>query len=73
MPCMQHCTEGDRHLQALYELVHDSQQAGLLAQGLLVGHQHSLAVHNAAALNLLEVVLPQCHPRAHLYTSAHPS
>lgn len=58
----------EQHLQALYELVHDSQQARLLAQGALVGHQHALAVDDAAALNLLQVVLAQCHSRAHLHS-----
>ena len=54
------------HLQALDELVHDGEQAGLLRERAPVGNQHALAVQDAPALDLLQIVLAQRHARAHL-------
>mmetsp|Transcript_21129 Transcript_21129/g.53698 ORF Transcript_21129/g.53698 Transcript_21129/m.53698 type:complete len:360 (-) Transcript_21129:376-1455(-) len=52
-------------VKALNELVHHLQQPGPVQQRALVGNQDALAVHDVAALNLLEVVLPQRHASGH--------
>lgn len=53
-------------LKALNQLVHKLQQPWVFPEAALVCHQDTLAFEDLPTLYLLQIVLSQRHPRAHL-------